>query len=103
MKTIQELVQTLEAAGVQVSKENGRERCNFYPRKDGVVFDFYTFGVKDLDFQIAVPENELYTEEFDIEFKDYCDRETFEEQSEEVYNFLTETLKDFPIIIEMSW
>jgi hypothetical protein len=103
MKTIHELVQTLEEAGIEVSKENARERLNYYSSKSGVEFDFYRFNVKDLDFQIVVPENESTLEEFEIDFADYCDYETFEEQSEEVYNFLTETLKDFPVIILMAW
>jgi hypothetical protein len=103
MKTIHELVQTLEEANIEVFKENEREVLNYYPKKDGKVFDFYTFSVKGLDFKIAVLETSPTPEVFEVEFQDYCDRETFEEQSEEVYTFLTKVLKDFPITIEMAW
>lgn len=103
MKTIQDLVQTLERAGIEVSKENERDLPNYYPKKDGKVFDYYWFSVKDLDFRIAVLETEPEQKEFDVDFQDYCDYETWEEQSEEVYNFLCEILKDFPVIIELSW
>lgn len=99
MKTIQDLIKTLELAGIEVAKENGRERLHYYPRPDGKVWDCYYFAIKDLDFSIEVLETEPAPKEFEIEFKDYCDYETFEAQWEEVETFLIDLLKDFPVHI----